>query len=116
MSVQSAFVMGAARVIGLDPIASRRDRAEQLGAETFQSGEDVSSSVREAAGRSGVDAVVDAVGADEVRIVKPRGRISVIGVNQSKLMPFPMAYAQVKESRVRHGLCSVQQSYQPCYA
>ncbi|MEV4235233.1 MULTISPECIES: zinc-binding dehydrogenase [unclassified Nocardia] len=113
MSVQCAFAMGAANVIGIDPVESRRSRAQAMGATALAAGEHVRDEVRLIVGRTGLDAVIDAVGSDEtivlaVKLVRVRGRVSVIGVNQSPALPFPMQYAQVKELEFAIGLCSVQ--------
>lgn len=113
MSVQSAFVMGASRVLGVDPVGSRRARAEELGAETLLMEDDVKLGVRDLTGGAGADVVIEAVGRDEtidlaMRAARPGGRVSVVGVSQSRSMPFPMEYAQVKELEFAIGLCSVQ--------
>lgn len=113
MAVQSAFAMGASRVIGVDPVGTRRALAAEFGAETLAAGDNALSGVRQLTRGAGADVAVEAVGVDDtidlaVRAVRPGGRVSVVGVSQSRTMPFPMEYAQVKELDFAIGLCSVQ--------
>ncbi len=75
-AVVSALAMGAERVIGIDPVAGRRDRAVTLGAEV--------SHPDQAAGVT-VDAAVEAAGplvAQQLAaaLVRPGGAVSIIAV------------------------------------
>lgn len=111
MAVQSAFAMGAGRVLGVDLVAERRKRAAEFGAEAIEG--DAKSGIREATGGQGTDVVIEAVGADAtiklaLSAAKRRGRVSVIGVNQNTAFPINMPLAQVKELEFHIGLCSVQ--------
>ncbi|MCP2275702.1 zinc-binding dehydrogenase [Nocardia amikacinitolerans] len=111
MAVQSAFAMGAARVLGVDLVADRRARAAELGAEPVES-DDPKTAVREMLG-GGADVALEAVGADATiklatSVVGHRGRVSVVGVSQNRAYPFHMPLAQVKELEFHIGLCSVQ--------
>ncbi|MFI1165476.1 alcohol dehydrogenase catalytic domain-containing protein [Streptomyces sp. NPDC020801] len=120
MAAQSAFAMGAARVLGTDPVADRRDFAATLGVEPV-GGEDARTAVREMTGGRGPDAVVEAVGSDAaielaLKAVRQAGRVSVIGVSQSKAFPFHMGLAQVKELEFAIGLCSVHYELPPLIA
>ncbi|MEU6775191.1 alcohol dehydrogenase catalytic domain-containing protein [Streptomyces sp. NPDC046759] len=111
MAAQAAFVMGAARVLGVDLVAERRAFAETLGVESV-GGEDARAAVREMTAGRGPDAVVEAVGSDAtiglaLKAVRQAGRVSVVGVSQSKAFPFHMELAQIKELEFAIGLCSI---------
>ncbi|WP_328403341.1 alcohol dehydrogenase catalytic domain-containing protein [Streptomyces sp. NBC_00390] len=110
MAAQSAFAMGAARVLGADLVAERRTFAATLGVEPIE-GEDARTVIREMTAGRGPDAVVEAVGSDAtielaLKAVRQAGRVSVIGVSNSKAFPFHMGMAQVKELEFAIGLCS----------
>ena len=111
LAVQSAFAMGAARVLAIDPVAHRLARAVQFGAEPLDAS-DPKSHVRELTGGE-ADAVVEAVGRDEtvalaMSLARHGGRVSVVGVNQNESFPFRVQAAQVKELEFHIGLCSAQ--------
>ncbi|KAB1143427.1 alcohol dehydrogenase catalytic domain-containing protein [Streptomyces luteolifulvus] len=110
MAAQSAFAMGAARVLGADLVAGRRAFAATLGVEPVE-GEDARAAIRETTAGRGPDAVVEAVGSDAtielaLKAVRQAGRVSVIGVSHSKAFPFHMGLAQIKELEFAIGLCS----------
>ncbi|WP_194833598.1 alcohol dehydrogenase catalytic domain-containing protein [Nocardia sp. XZ_19_369] len=111
MAIQSAFAMGAARVLGVDLIPERRKQAAELGAEPIEA-EDPKLAIRDMLD-GGADVAIEAVGADAtiklaISAVGHRGRVSVIGVNQNRAYPFHMPLAQVKELEFHIGLCSIQ--------
>ena len=112
LAAMSAFVMGAAQVFAIDLVAERRDRAATFGAEPI-AGPDVRSEILEATGGTGPEVVLEAVGADAtidlaLKMVRPAGRVSVVGVSQTMDFSFPMALALIKELEFHIGLCSVQ--------
>jgi len=91
-AVRSALVLGAARVLAVDPVAGRRDRAADSGAEPLD-GPTVEA-VLEATGGRGADAVIDAVAHDAtldaaLASVRPGGTVSVIGVHDLEPYPLP---------------------------
>ncbi len=111
-AVQSAFAMGASRVLGVDLVAERRAYAETLGAIALHP-EDPKQHALELTGGLGADGVIEAVGADatiqlSLDLVRRGGHVSVVGVNQTRNFAFDMALAQVKSIAFRIGLCSVQ--------
>ncbi|MEU5762934.1 zinc-binding dehydrogenase [Nocardia sp. NPDC047648] len=111
MAVQSAFAMGAARVLGVDLLAERRARAAELGAEPVES-DDPKQAIRETL-RGGADVAIEAVGADEtvklaISAVGHGGRVSVIGVSHNRAFPFHLMAAQVKDLEFHIGLCAIQ--------
>src|SRR6476469_5477481 len=112
MSVLSAQIMGAARVLAIDLVPERRAAAAALGAEPVESG-DAKSALREMTGGRGAGVVLEAVGADAtidlaMKIAARGARVSVVGVNQSANFAMHMALAQFNELEFAIGLCSVQ--------
>jgi threonine dehydrogenase-like Zn-dependent dehydrogenase len=67
-AITSAFLLGAGRVIAVDNIPSRLDRARALGAEAVNfDAEDPIAVIKELTGGIGVDRAIDAVGVDAVK-------------------------------------------------
>ena len=90
-AVRSALALGAGRVLAVDPVAGRRTRAADSGAEPIE-GPTVGA-VLEATGGRGADAVIDAVARDAtlddaLACVRAGGTVSVIGVHD--LQPYPL--------------------------
>ena len=115
MAVESAFAMGAARVFGIDLVEHRRDMGRALGAEVMGPQESVEF-IREATRGFKCDSVVEAVGHGAtielaLRLVKRRGTVSVIGVNQDRRLEFPMAKAFADGLTFRIGTCSVPEEW-----
>lgn len=113
-AVQSAYVLGAGRVFGVDKVPERRAAAESFGAIALGD-EPRDELLAHTAGR-GASSVIEAVGADAtidlaVKLCALDGTVSVVGVNQNMAMPFPMPIALVKNLTYRIGLCSVQAQY-----
>ncbi len=111
-AVQSAFAMGASRVLGLDLVEARRNHAVKLGAVAIDS-DDASAQVLEHSDGRGPARVIEAVGSDAtIRIAcelcRPGGTVSVVGVSQNPRMEFNMALAQAKNLTYSISLCSVQ--------
>lgn len=111
MAVESAYVMGAGVVYAIDPIAGRRALAEAAGAIALHP--DVAlDTIREATHGRKLDCVIEAVGSDatvdlSLRLVRKRGTVSVIGVQQSRRYPFPLERAFAGGLTFRAGTCSV---------
>jgi threonine dehydrogenase-like Zn-dependent dehydrogenase len=61
-AIRSAFLLGAAKVIGIDSVPERRAMAEAAGALTLDSGGDVMEELKVLTGGRGPDASIDAVG------------------------------------------------------
>ncbi|WP_207461170.1 zinc-dependent alcohol dehydrogenase [Azospirillum sp. SYSU D00513] len=67
-AILSAFQLGASRVIAVDGIEGRLDRARDLGAETVNyNQEDPVQAIRDLTGGAGPDRAIDAVGVDSER-------------------------------------------------
>ena len=112
LAAMSALTMGASRVFAVDLVPERRARAAALGTEPID-GPDVKAEILEATEGRGPEVVLEAVGSDAtialaLGLVRPAGRVSVVGVSQSMDFSFPMALAMVKELEFHIGLCSVQ--------
>ena len=74
--------------------------------------EEAEARLAEATCGQGVDAVIEAVGADAtiaqaVSLVRAEGRVAVIGVNVRGDLPFPMGLALMKNVTFRAGLVPV---------
>lgn len=115
MAVESAFVMGAARVFAIDLVEGRRKLARDLGAET-PSAEEARDVIMEATGGRMCESVIEAVGHDvtisnALKLVSKRGTVSVIGVNQTRRFEFPMARAFASGLTFRIGTCSVPEEW-----
>ena len=112
MSVAAAFAMGAGRVLAVDLVPERRARAAAMGAEPVED-HDVRAAVTEMTRGHKCDVVIEAVGADATiqlatGLAGLGGRVSIVGVNQSRAFPFDLAMAQILELEIMIGLCSVQ--------
>lgn len=116
MAVESAFVMGAARVFAIDRVPERRALAAALGASVLDGGDDTVAQITDATQGRMVDSVLEAVGAEAtitlaLRLAARRGTVSVIGVNQDRRMEFPMARAFAMGLTFRIGTCSVPETW-----
>ncbi len=90
-AVRSALVLGAARVLVVDPVAGRRDRAEASGA-TAVDGTSVEAVLDATDGR-GAPSVIDTVATDTtldtaMGAVRAGGTVSVVGVHD--MAPYPL--------------------------
>ncbi|MFC0283454.1 alcohol dehydrogenase family protein [Camelimonas abortus] len=111
MAVDSAFIMGAAKVYAIDPVPGRRARAEESGAIALAPDEALERIREDTKGRK-LDCVIEAVGLDAtvdlaLRLVTRRGTVSVIGVQQSRRYAFPLERAFAAGLTFRIGTCSV---------
>jgi 2-desacetyl-2-hydroxyethyl bacteriochlorophyllide A dehydrogenase len=113
LAVLSALVMGAARVLAVDPVAERRAVAASLGATPVDpTATGGAGAILELTGGVGADSVIEAVGLqatihDAIFGVKVGGTVAVIGVNLAMDFPFPMAWAFARDLTFRIGLCPV---------
>ncbi|NWG47140.1 MAG: glutathione-dependent formaldehyde dehydrogenase [Alphaproteobacteria bacterium] len=137
-AIQSARLMGAETVIGIDHHPHRLELASQLGAETIDFRQtDVREALREMTGGIGPDAVIDAVGMEAhglaadnlidrikqgvgvgadrghalrqaIMAVRKGGRVSVPGVYGGFMDTFPLGALMEKGIEVRTGQTHVQ--------
>ena len=107
MALQCASLFGPARIFAVDVVPERLARAERYGAEAIDARvAPGSAQVLEATGGRGAESVIEAVGAnativDAVSCAAPGGTISVVGVNLTMDLPFPMALVLLKSLTLR---------------
>jgi threonine dehydrogenase-like Zn-dependent dehydrogenase len=107
MALQCASLFGPARILAVDQVPERLARAERLGAEPIDaSAAPGAAQVMEATGGRGADSVIEAVGADAtvldaVTCAASGGTVSIVGVNLSQALPFPMGLVFLKSLTVR---------------
>jgi 2-desacetyl-2-hydroxyethyl bacteriochlorophyllide A dehydrogenase len=107
MALQCASLFGPARILAVDQVPERLARAERLGAEPIDaSSAPGAAQVMEATGGRGADSVIEAVGADAtvldaVSCAASGGTVSIVGVNLSMSLPFPMGLVFLKSLTVR---------------
>lgn len=108
-AVRSALALGAGRVLALDPVAGRRDRAVASGAEAVASAEELL-----AAGP--VDAVIDAVALNSsmdtaFAAVRAGGTVSVIGVHDLTPYPLNLTMGVLRSVTLRMTTAQLQRSW-----
>jgi alcohol dehydrogenase len=112
-ALQCAQLYGPARVLAVDMVPDRLERAAALGAEPIDAGDGYTvAKVYEATAGRGAAAVIEAVGADQtisdaVMCAAPGGTISVVGVSINLAFPFPMPVALFKRLTFRVTLASI---------
>ncbi len=107
VSAAAAIGMGA-RVIVVDPLASRREVALKLGADAVIDPTDggATDRVRELTGGHGADLVVEASGHDAslaaaFDYAREEGRMSMVGINIGRKVPVVIGQIQMKNLTVR---------------
>lgn len=107
MALQCARLFGPARILAVDQVPARLERAERMGAEPVDAREVPGSvQVLEATGGRGADSVIEAVGADATVVdaltcAAAGGTVSIVGVNLSASLPYPMGAVFLKSLTVR---------------
>ena len=113
-AVRSALAQGAGRVLAVDPVAGRRDRAVASGAIAVD-GPTVEA-VLEATGGRGADAVIDAVAKDVTldnafASVRAGGTVSVIGVHDLSPYPLPILMSLFRSVTLRMTTAPVHRTW-----
>jgi 2-desacetyl-2-hydroxyethyl bacteriochlorophyllide A dehydrogenase len=113
-AVRAALALGAGRVLAVDPVAGRRARAVESGAEAVE-GPTVEAVLEATAGR-GAHAVIDAVALDAsldqaLACVRPGGTVSVIGVHGLDPYPLPILMSLLRSVTLRMTTAPVQQTW-----
>ncbi len=122
MAVESAWVLGASKVLALDRVESRLRMAESLGAIPIHvERENPKRRVLEETEDEGADLVVEAVGGEAtvalaLDLVRPGGRVSALGVTTASSFPFPLSSALVRDLTFRIGLANVHRHIDPVLA
>ncbi len=111
LALMSAQLFGPARVLVVDRVPERLALAAELGG-TPVPADEADAAVAEHTNEQGADRVIEAVGADATILkalewVRPAGTVSIVGVNTSPALPFPMALALMKDLTLRVGLVPV---------
>ncbi len=114
-AVVAARSMGAAQIVAVDPVADRRHRAAELGADACAPEEAVDFVLDSSSGRTraGADSVLEAVGSPAAQqlafaLVRPGGVISAIGVHTAEQFAFSPTAAYDKNLTYRAGRCPVR--------
>jgi alcohol dehydrogenase len=107
MALQCASLFGPARILAIDVVPERLARAERLGAEPIDARDAPGpQQVLQATAGRGADSVIEAVGADATVLdalscAANGGTVSVVGVNLSAALPFPMGLVFLKSLTLR---------------
>jgi len=107
----SAQLFGPAQVLQVDRVPERLALAEKLGATPVHA-DQADAMIAEATDGLGAHSVIEAVGLDATIAsafgwARAGGTVSVIGVNMSESLPFPMQAAFMKDLTFRTGLVPV---------
>ncbi|WP_420108438.1 alcohol dehydrogenase catalytic domain-containing protein [Mycolicibacter arupensis] len=113
-AARSALFLGAATVLGIDPVRQRRDRAALMG--VTPAAPPTTAAAMELSAGLGVDAVIDAVGSDTtmsdaLTAVRAGGTVSVVGVHDLQPFPFPALPALLRSVTLRMTTAPVQQTW-----
>lgn len=112
LSVELAYLFGAAQVIGLDMVPDRLNEAQRLGATTIAVGDDSAKQIRAMTEGRGADAVIEAVGSEQgldlaTKIARGFATISAAGVYTETALSVPMGRAFAKDLTIRAGTANV---------
>ncbi len=110
LTIMSAFEKGARKVIAIDPVPGRLELASRLGAIPVLLKEDPVLNVMARTAGIGADAVMEAVGSPgsmdlAIKLVRPGGIISSVGVHTADQFSFSPAEAYDKNLTFKTGRC-----------
>lgn len=113
LAIQAAQLLGACHLVAIDPNASRAELADQLGAEAFTDHRQAAAAIQARTDRRGADGVMEFVGLPDAqtlayRLVRPGGRMSVIGCHCTPHFSFSPSQAYDKNLTIRTGRCSAR--------
>ena len=108
-----ARLRGASLIVGVDPVAARRETSRRFGATLTldPKTDDVVERLKELTGGRGVDVAIEALGRQEtfewaLRSIRPGGVLSSLGVYSGKLVaPYEALYAGLGDQRIVTTLC-----------
>lgn len=108
-----ARLRGAGLIVGVDPVAERREMSRRFGATlTLNPAEcDVAAELKRLTSGRGVDVAIEALGRQEtfesaLRSIRPGGVLSSLGVYSGKLVaPYEAIYAGLADQRIVTTLC-----------
>ncbi|MCC5950067.1 MAG: alcohol dehydrogenase catalytic domain-containing protein [Nitriliruptoraceae bacterium] len=112
-AVHAAITLGAGPVIGVDPVAARRERAVALGAEEAVAPDDARAALATHTGQRQVLAVVEAAGSHSgqrlgFELTAPGGTLSIIAVQTAERFSFDPVEAYGRTLRIATGRASVR--------
>lgn len=113
LAVECAKLFSPARILCVDRVPERLDRAAERGAEPISNAEgNALAQLLDATDGAGAASVVECIGADEtvataIMATAHSGTTSVVGVNLSMAAPLPMAMVFMKRLTLRSALVSV---------
>jgi 2-desacetyl-2-hydroxyethyl bacteriochlorophyllide A dehydrogenase len=113
MAVQSAFALGASRVLAVDLLESRVQLAASFGATPVNSGQtDPVGAVMRLTDGEGADAVIEAVGGPRTlllafELVRAGGRVAAVGITAAQSFEYPLTQAITKDVTFRIGLANI---------
>lgn len=113
-ALQSALTLGAATVFAVDPVQTRRNRAQAAGAVPVAP--PAVQPIRDATDGLGVDSVIDAVGTDTsindaLDSVRTGGTVSIVGVHDLQPYPLPALACLIRSLTIRLTTAPVQQTW-----
>ncbi|MDO9456412.1 zinc-binding dehydrogenase [Nocardioides sp.] len=113
-AVRSAYALGAGRVLAVDPVAGRVERAVASGA-TAVDGPTVEAVLEATQGR-GADAVIDAVATDgsltdAFAAVRAGGTVSVVGIHDLEPFPLPLLMGVYRSITLRMTTAPVHRTW-----
>ncbi|MGA1343492.1 MAG: alcohol dehydrogenase family protein [Hyphomonas sp.] len=115
LAAEAAFIMGAARVFGIDLVEDRRAAGRAIGLETPDPTH-AREMIQDATSGRMCESVIEAVGHSAtiraaLSLSGKRGTVSVVGVAQERTFDFPMSKAFGMGLTFRIGTCSVPQEW-----
>ena len=111
LAVLAARERGAAKVISIDGVESRRRLAAELGAEAVEPGAEADAAVAAATAGRGADVVLECVGAPAAlaaafELARPAGAVASVGVQVGEAFPFSPVDAYNKNATLRCGVAA----------
>jgi alcohol dehydrogenase len=108
-----ARLRGASLIVGVDPVAERRETSLRFGASLTldPKADDIVARLKALTGGRGVDVAIEALGRQEtfewaLRSIRPGGVLSSLGVYSGKLVaPYEALYAGLADQRIVTTLC-----------
>lgn len=110
LSILAAQMLGAGKIVAVDRVPERRERAGKFGVEVLEPGETAVERIRELTSGRGADSVMELVGLPDAqalafRMIRPGGVMSVIGCHTSASFAFSPVDAYDRNLTYRTGRC-----------
>ncbi|QEG41188.1 alcohol dehydrogenase catalytic domain-containing protein [Roseimaritima ulvae] len=117
LAIMAALLRGATQVFAYDPVGTRRQRAQAVGASVCDSLEAFEAAVRQASEGRGADGVMELVGKPDAQrlaydIISPGGILATIGCHCTPNFSFSPAELYDKNLTYRSGRCPAR-AYMP---